>query len=793
MDSVDPVADSLLIERMRSRMDSIRTVRHRPVVALVLSGGGAKGTAHIGVKKLLDEMEIPVDMICGTSMGGMMGGLMSLGYDTEFLDSLLRNQDWSVTLTDWVDPDYVPYETKVYKSRYFVSVPFHYEKVKVTDKRTRDRVFRRHRADAELLLDARDDNNVKRSFASSLPAGYVYGFNVNNFLSSLSVGYHDSLDFVDMPVPFVCVAADMVSCKARNFGSGSVKTAMRSTMSIPGLFDPVRHDGMVLVDGGTRNNFPVDIARAMGADIIIGVELSNSKPDYSDLNNVGNIFSQLITMLGKDAYDRNVNSCDVFIKPDLEGFRMLSFNKSAIDTMISRGYEAALKVKGELELLKDRLPGPLPEPASAPAVNIDKSPVQLASISFDGIYDGESKILMKRIGLNAGQYVTKADMDAAMSRIQASGAFETVSYSLFGKEGPYNLVFDCVKGPVHRAGLGVRVDGEEWASLAFNIGLNTQKLYGSKLDFNAKLGKNQMAGLRYSLDLPDFPTLNAEFSIRNVSATTYLSPFKDKEARITSNLDFFAHSESLYLSNIRWTRLDVQLGLRNLYCRNEGHWRYESSIAGRISNASMGGRLSAFAKGTIYTLDDSYYPTRGMNLNVGYDFGFIGFEVPDFHPVHSFNFDYLQPIQIGRRIAFIPEIHARFLIDNVPSHEEGVIDDACSYYNLNLVGGDMAGRYKSHQIPFLGFNGSYLARDKVVTMGLDFRVNPVAELFVSLKGAILKDGDGFDTLLDNSNPLYLGAAFEVGYNTIIGPVKANVHWSDFTNEVQAYFSIGYNF
>ena len=279
--SVNPQDDSLAIRQMRIYLNGIRRSEDRPTVALVLSGGGAKGAAHVGVLKYLEENEIPIDVVIGTSMGGLMGGLYSLGYTAAELDSLLRSMDWPKILSDDVPKDYISYKTKKYREIYTLRLPFHYLKRDYerlmegsggmsmgTPKKERGLGISKDTM--EGVLDA---TKTPRNFATSLPVGFVAGLNVTNQISSLSVGYQDDQPFTGLPRPFFCVASDLVSRKAYNWSSGPLVDALRSTMSIPGLFDPVRYKGMVLIDGGTRNNFPTDIARAMGADIVIGVEL----------------------------------------------------------------------------------------------------------------------------------------------------------------------------------------------------------------------------------------------------------------------------------------------------------------------------------------------------------------------------------------------------------------------------------------------------------------------------------------------------------------------------------------
>ena len=274
--SVDPVKDSIAVEQMRLRMDEIR--KTRPTVALVLSGGGAKGAAHVGVIRRIEELGIPVDMVLGTSMGGLIGALYSLGYTPAQMDTIISDIDWRWALSDKLSREFISYEDMKYKEKYMLSVPFYYEKDYFEAKVQNDQRYSiPHKQHGEFHIGADETSGLamlKKNLLGSLPSGYIYGQNVNNLISSLTVGYQDSMDFKDLPKPFFCIAADMVSGKAKIWHSGKINQAMRSTMSIPGMFAPVRVDGMVLVDGGLRDNYPTALARKMGADIIIGVDLS---------------------------------------------------------------------------------------------------------------------------------------------------------------------------------------------------------------------------------------------------------------------------------------------------------------------------------------------------------------------------------------------------------------------------------------------------------------------------------------------------------------------------------------
>ena len=785
VESVDPAGDAAVIARMRKHMDDIHSTQKRPTVGLVLSGGGAKGSAHVGVLRYLKEQEIPVDMICGTSMGGLVGGLAALGYSPEFMDSLLRAQDWGVMLTDRIDPSYYSYARKKARETYNVSVPFYYSS-----------------SDLGTMEDDEDMSYVTagmpgqghgpNGFMRSLPSGYVYGFNVNNLLSSLSVGYQGDIDFDTLPIPFFCIAADMVSCKTKIWSSGSLKTAMRSTMSIPGMFKPVKTKGMVLVDGGVRNNFPVDLAKAMGCDIVIGVDLSDQDLTYSEVNNLVDIVMQFVTMLGKSSFDRNKDETDVFIKPVLTGYNMLSFDPVAIDTMIHRGYVAARGKAEELAAIKDLMKGSVPYLNNKEAVDIRTTPVRIASVQFNGLTASESRQLRRKIGFKDGEYVTKDEMHRMMSIIEATGCFSAVNYSIEGTEEPYRLEFHCDRGPRHHFGMGVRFDTEEWPSFLFNIGLNAFKLSAAKFDIDAKVGRNQKLSARAALDLSWMPTLNAEFRLSNVSSTLYTSLHSvGQEAR------YWGHSERLYLSNIRWTKVDLQMGAQNRFYRLSAKSAYGADFQGRYPDLQKGNYLGLFMRGTLFTQDRFHYPSKGVKMTFGYDYDFIKSGCDSFNPLHTGFFNLNSVIPIGR-FSLVPDLHLRALVG---SPELDVFtqtpDPGYSLAHQTYVGGMLADRCMEGQIPFIGFGNVYKAGPYTAVMNLGLRLEVVDNLFLTATGGYFREANSIASFIETPLPTLWGAGFEIAYRTMAGPIKVAATWSDrmhnFNQDFGIYISLGFDF
>lgn len=771
---IDPVADSLAVVKMQQRMAEIR--KHRPVVALVLSGGGAKGAAHIGVIEYIEELGIPVDMVLGTSMGGLIGSLYSLGYTPAQMDSLVRGIDWGWIFSDRVPREYISYSTTKYKEKYLLSIPFFYErdyfKMKMENDSNYDDNIRRH-GSLYLGADKGEDSDVifKKNLLGSLPSAYIYGQNVSNMISSLTVGYQDSTDFSTFPIPFTCVATDMVSGKAKIWHSGKINTAMRSTMSIPGVFAPVRTDGMVLVDGGLRDNYPTSLARSMGADIIIGVDLSDARRTYSSVNNIGDIIGQGIDMLSRDAFDKNVNVPDVKIKPVLSEYNMMSFNSRSIDTIIVRGRQAAERQDSLLRDVAARTAGKYEKEKKTRVFAGDS--LVISDVEIKGVQPAERAILMERLNVNFGQKISRKELDHIIAQIYGTEAYDFVTYELLGTHEPYRLVVNCRKGPVHQFGLGVRADTEEIVSVLLNVGLFTHRLQGHSFNLETKVGANPFMNLNWSYDMPKFPTINASASLRWTDLDM-LNFNSDNMLSLTS----LSMRQELYLSNIHWNYFDIKGGIRNeVYSMRNVR---SSQIVGDYDFTPLTNDfVSLYADARTDSFDDGYFPTRGVKAGASYAWTFAGFP-HRFNNFHTIQADAEVVVPIGDRFAFIPSFNARFLLgENVP----------VAYFNA--VGGMLPGRYVTQQIPFVGINKLAAMKNILTVFRTDLRVKVANNHY--LKGIVnyARDCDSFQRYA--VGPGYWGTALEYSYDTIFGPFTVNVHWSDFTNRFGVYLSAGYNF
>ena len=751
---VTPDKDSLSVMALRAHLDSVRLREGRPTVAVVLSGGGAKGAAHVGVLRRLEELGIPVDFIAGTSMGGLVGGIYALGYKAPYLDSLLRSIDWNTALSDRIPDNYVPYREKRAREKYIIQVPFSFG------------------SDNDALA-ARDDR--RRVLRNSLPSGYAYGLNVGTIISSLTVGYQDPVDFLSLPIPFCAVASDLVSTRAKYWFDGSLPLALRSTMSIPVLFSPVRTDGMVLVDGGMRNNFPTDVARAAGADYIIGVGLGDGDPTYDDIRSLPDLISPIIDLSSRETLQRNIELADVFIKPDMGGYNMLSFGDEEIADIIGRGYDAALSAEDELRTIAKVVSADHGSPGHVrPATDINVTPVLVSAIRFTGLAASEEEMLLSRIKIRPGSKVGRKAVDAAVASIFSTGALRSVTYEMSGETEPYTLIFHCIKSPSNNLSLGLRADNEEMVDMLFNLGVGTNSLYGSQFEFTTRLGQNLQVSAHYIYNRPGIPTLNAELRLRDSEAHFHYGEKKRMP------LSFRQFSEILYFSNLRLRRYDGNLGLRNDYTRLSD-WSYPAGGGLSRTDNFRQDNLSLFANASFNDLDDAYFPTRGMSVGAGG------------------NWMFLRNGSEGRGQAFRADFAFRTVFRLGPSLAALLHYNAGAVFNMGadlsqqtLLGGALAGRLSEYHVPFCGLVEPVATGPFMDAGQAALRYNPVDSHFLTVTAGYFRSDADFDAWLTDI-PVYWGLSLGYGYNSFLGPVKAELRWSNYTHRAGLYLSFGYDF
>lgn len=709
----------------------------RGKVGLVLSGGGAKGVAHIGVLKVIEEAGIPVDYIAGTSMGSIVGGLYAIGYNAKMLDSLVRKQNWPFLLSDRVDRFNLPFSQKETDEKYLVSIPM------IGGKRIR------------------------------MPAGFISGQNIYGLFSELTVGYHDSLDFAGLPIPYACVAANLVDGREVVLDKGNLPLSMRASMAIPGVFAPVRLDTLLLVDGGIANNFPTDVGRAMGADVIIGVDVSSDLRKRNELNSVLEIVDQLTSFMGMVKYEDNIRLCDLYIKPDIVPYSAASFDPAAIDTLIRRGEEAARARWDDLMKLKERL-GLLPAEDGGKKIEnkfIATDSLAIGRITVEGIRKKEERWVRKKAGLRENSSVSMEDLHRAVAVLYGTGAFSYVNYTLSGTR-VYDLTLILKEKPMSSLNFGFRFDSQDMAAILLNTTLSHKHLRGFQLSLTGRLSMN--------------PYVRAEYSFGNTflrkAGLSYMYKYNDldlyRRGHKQDNVTFSQHIGEFSFSDIYINNCKFMLGIRYEYFDYEP---FLYSVYSTTAQAKPEGFVAYRALAHYETFDKKYHPTRGVSFQGEYSlYTDNGIRYDGGAPFSAFFGSLAAVWPVTRRFAVLPSLYGRILIGN---------DIPFAY--LNYMGGEVPRRYMAQQLPFTGIQHFEAFDNTVAVLRMKLRYRIGAKHYLTgIVNYAKQEKNVFDIL--GGDDIW-GGGISYSYDTLIGPVDVLFDLSNWDKKLGFYFNLGYYF
>ncbi len=360
-------------------------------IGLALSGGGAKGLAHIGVLKVLDEAGIPVHLISGTSMGAIVGAFYSLGYSPAEIETLVTLMDWQQVLTDQIRRRSLPMVEKYKYDRYLGSLELQKGMI-------------------------------------SLPTGIIKGQNVAMLLAKMTWRANGLSDFSKLPIPFVAVATDIASGKAIALKSGNLATVLRATMAIPSLLTPQVLQGKLLVDGGITRNLPAQDVKALGADYIIGVDVGTALRSVEELNTFIDIMDQSIRL---GSYLQTIEQrqiCDLVIAPDMSGLTFSDFSSSR--EFIRRGVLAARKMLPQITIYVENHKIAATVNAETRRRQLSKKTVFIDSVKISGAIQRPLQVVKDELDLSVPGDITAATMSAAMNRVYSSQAYHKVSYRI---------------------------------------------------------------------------------------------------------------------------------------------------------------------------------------------------------------------------------------------------------------------------------------------------------------------------------------------------------------------------
>ncbi|BBP81887.1 patatin [Pseudomonas sp. Pc102] len=433
-----------------------------PRIGLVLSGGAARGLAHIGVLRALEEQGVHIDAIAGTSMGAVIGGLYASGYSVEELEKLALAIDWRQALSDAPLRDDVP--------------------------------FRRKQDDRDFLvkqkLSFRDDGSL------GLPLGVIQGQNLALLLESLLVHTSDTRDFDRLAIPFRAVATDISTGEKVVFRKGHLPQAIRASMSIPAVFAPVEVDGRLLVDGGMVDNIPVDVAREMGVDLVITVDIGTPLRGRKELLTVVDVLNQSVTLMTRrnsEAQLATLGPDDILVQPPLAGFSATDFGRAR--EMIDAGYRAATILKNRFAPLAH--PGGRQEAVLEEArLPVERRPV-IARISVENDSKVGDEVIRRIIRQETGKPLDLERLQSDMGTLYGLDYFEQVHYRVVKRKDGNVLVINA-RGK--RTGtdylrLGLSLDDDMRGRSTFNLGasyrVNGINTLGAEWLTRAQIGSDQ--------------------------------------------------------------------------------------------------------------------------------------------------------------------------------------------------------------------------------------------------------------------------------------------------------------
>ena len=722
----------------------------RKKVAVVLSGGGAKGMAHVGVLKVLEKAGIPIDIITGTSMGSIVGGLYAVGYNANSLDSLVRKLDWSYIITDREDMRKQTYLDRKKQNTYIFSTG--------------------------MTFGKRNPN----------AGGIIKGKNLTELFQKLFVGYTDSINFSrDLPITYACVATNIINNSEVVFHSGKLPQAIRASMAIPAAFSPVRIDSMVLVDGGMKNNYPADVAREMGADIIIGVTLNGKPKTPEDITGTMSVISQIIDMNFSNKMDENIAITDLYMNVDPRQFSTASFTPEAADSLVRYGEEEAMKHWDEIITLKKRIGI---DDSFRPTIHHPLLPDAMTarqhvnSFTFENMTPQDEAFLRQKFHLNRVDTIDAKLEQALTTSTRMDLFYQSAECHLVPENGGVRVVLTAGNRKSMQLHVGARFDSEEYAALQVGLDVPLNTAIPVETDITLRLGKRLMA--RGEI------TVHPRFFTRPTFRYTFYS--NDMDIYTTGDLDYnirYNQSQADFLPIIFDLRnFNLQMGLRWDYIHYRDKLGSEAAMKVTLKNQHF---FSYRARLAFNSEDDWNFPTRGARFSAEYayltnDFAKLDIIDADGNKqgktagMSDVNANWRMSFPFGSRFTLQPMLYGRLLFGTVVPAVFG-----------NTIGGEWFGHYLEQQMPFAGIGNIEYVNNQFAAAQLQAQQRIGKNHYVLLRVAAGQQTEKVKELFDHSTIIGVQGAYY--FNTMFGPLGATLGYSNHTKKAYFFINLGYDF
>ena len=728
---------SLCFLQLAVAQDAIK--KNRPKIGLILSGGGAKGFAHIGVLKVLEQAGVKIDYIGGTSMGAVVGGLYASGYNATQIDSIFKNTNFDELLQD-----YIPRSSKSF-----------YEK-----------------RNDEMYALALPVNKFKVGIPIALSKG-MYNYNL---LAKLTHKVRHIRDFNQLPIPFLCIATDIEKGEPVILDKGYLAQAMMASSAFPSLFSPVVIDGKLLIDGGVVNNYPVDEVRKMGADIIIGVDVQDDLKDRKGLTDATRILVQITNLEMIRKMKDKIKVSDIYIKPDVSDFGVISFNEG--QSIIKKGEEATFGVYEQLKKLADTIGNP-----HLQKMQVTADTIVLKGVSINKLDKFTRAYIMGKLKLKGGKKYTYNDIKSGINNLNATQNFSSISYSLEKAndkdEFKINLTENKTKAYLK---LGIHYDGLYKTAALINYTYKKGFLKNDVLSLDLGLGDNIRYNLDYYVDNGFYFSygFKSKYNSFNRNVTT---DFNNGELLTqlginNINIDFKDFTNQVYVQTVFIQKFLIGAGVEYKYLKIESPTLENNSPTIEKSNYS-----SVFGYLKYDSFDNKYFPKKGW-----YFYGDIQSYLHSSNYTNAFNEFSIAKGDVGiaqtfyKNVTLKAQTEAGFAIGNQSVH---FLDFVLGGYGYNTIN-----NFKH----FYGYDFLSISKDSYIKSCFTVDVEVYKKNHINFSANYANADDKlFKTDDWLQKPKYTGYAIGYGLESIIGPIEVKYSWSPELSKGYTWFSVGFWF
>lgn len=738
---------TLLLVLFLYTVSSLAQEKKEPTVGLVLSGGGAKGLAHIGALKIIEESNVKIDYIGGTSMGAIVGALYAAGYSANQLDSIFQGTNFNMLIQDNVPRRAKTFYEKEYDERYVLTLPFN-------------------------------------DFSISFPSGLSRGQNLYNMISRLTHHLEGEQDFSNFPIPFFCVAADIETGEEVILDSGSLPQAVSASAAIPTVFSPVLMGDRLYTDGGVVNNYPVEELRKRGAGIVIGVDVQDSLRGREELKSVFDVLTQISNFNTVQNMKEKSGQTDVYIVPPINPYNVMSFDRGR--RIIDIGAEAAEKHRAELEEIAAMQKQETKDPVKIPRVDS----IHIADVMIEGNTTYPREYIMGKLHLKYPFKISYEELNLGINNLSATGNFNRVNHKLVPINGSFVLVLQLEENQNKTLlRLGIHYDDFYKSAALVNLTQKSLLFTNDITSFDLVLGDNFRYYLDYFWDKGYFWSMGLKSSYsgfeKNVDVSYADNHFDIDEVNINRiALDYSDFTNQLYFETVFEKRFSVGVGAEHKYLK------VSSETVGEVDGSQVPSTIfdnssyySAFGSLKADTYDNKYFPRKG--------FYFKG----DFH-VYLFSSDYsgdfsefsITKGSLGYALTPVTGVTARF--SGAGGFRIGSNDNNAFNFFLGGYGND----FINNIVPFYGYDFLDLSADSFVKgmVEVDYEIFRKNHIIASANMGSVED-DLFSHGNFFSTPDFSGYALGYGIETFVGPIEIKYSYSPESKRSYWFFNLGFWF